>query len=65
MGLLLFSHYRERIMKTQKTSVTLKTLRKEFGKVREGFVVRENRDRDNRNREWQKAVRGQSFRFKV
>jgi len=52
-------------MKTQKTSVTLKTLRKEFGKVREGFVVRENRDRDNRNREWQKAVRGQSFRFKV
>ena len=52
-------------MKTQKTSVTLKTLRKEFGKVREGFVIRETQNREFRNREWQKAVRGQSFRFKV
>jgi hypothetical protein len=52
-------------MKTQKTSVTLKNLRKEFGKVREESVRRENQNRQVRTVEWQKAVKGLSYTFKL
>lgn len=52
-------------MKTQKTATTLKSLRKEFGKVREDAVRRESQAREVRNQQWQKAVRGESYSFKL